>query len=161
MPQVIGAIKDSGRWADLRRRAESFLTLGRLAKVADLLPSEPETLARMVESESAPQTVCAFLIRRTLLDRFNGQAESWPAWARGLDRHPSVARLRRGQCTEPSERVCAAQRAATAHLSGVETALAEEVPEFDSAEALLDWYVAQRRHMLEFQVAEAFACWNP
>ena len=58
VPQVIGAIKDSGRWADLRRRAESFLTLGRLAKVADLLPSEPETLARMVESESAPQTVC-------------------------------------------------------------------------------------------------------
>ena len=33
-----------------------------------------------------------FLIRRTLLDRFNGQAESWPASARGLDRHPSVAR---------------------------------------------------------------------
>ena len=39
----------------------------------------------------------------------------------------------------------------------MEEALADVVPDFASAEALLDWYVAQGRHLLEFRVAQAFA----
>ncbi len=58
VPRITAAIKDSGRWPDLRRRAEPFLTLTRLSKIADLLPSEPEAPARLFESESAPQAVC-------------------------------------------------------------------------------------------------------
>ena len=126
--QLTTALKDSGRWPSLRQRAESFLTLVRLSKIADLLPSEPGTLTRLVESEAAPQAVCSFLIRRALLDRFSGQAKGWPSWAWKLDHHPSVERFRRGEFIDPSERSCAAQRSATALLSWVESALAEDVP---------------------------------
>ena len=157
LPRITVAIKDSGRWTDLRRRAEPFLTLARLSKIADLLPSGPEAPARLLESESTSQTVCAFLIRQALLDRFHAKSESWPSWARKLDRHPSVERLRRGELTDPAERNCAALRAATTMLAVVEEALADVVPDFSSAEQLLDWYVAHGRYLLEFRVAQAFA----
>ncbi len=157
LPRITVAIKDSGRWTDLRRRAEPFLTLARLSKIADLLPSGPEAPARLLESESTSQSVCAFLIRQALLDRFHAKSESWPSWARKLDRHPSVERLRRGELTDPAERNCAALRAATTMLAVVEEALADVVPDFSSAEQLLDWYVAQGRYLLEFRVAQAFA----
>jgi hypothetical protein len=157
LPGITVPIKDSGRWTDLRRRAEPFLTLARLSKIADLLPSGSEAPARVLESESAPRAVCAFMIRQALLDRFHAKAEGWPSWARKLDRHPIVERFRRGELTDPSERGCAALREATAILSWVEEALAQDVPDFASAEALLDWYVAQSRHLLEFRVAQAFA----
>jgi hypothetical protein len=154
---MIGALKDSGRWTDLRRRAESFLTITRLAKIADLLPSTSEAVAGLLESESASQMVSSFLIRQALLARFNGQAEGWPTWARSLHLHPSVDRFRRSGLTDPTEQNCAAQRKATSLLARVEGALAEEVPDFPSAENLLEWYVGQGRHLLEFRVAEAFA----
>ncbi len=154
---VTKALKESGRWTDVRLRADSFLTLGRLAKVADLLPSDPDTLTKLVESDTAPQSVCSYLIRQALLDRFNGDSDGWPSWAIKLDRHPSVNRFRRGEISEPHERSCVAQRVATALLAQVEEALADEIPNFSSAEGLLDWYVVDHRHVLEYRVAEAFA----
>ncbi len=39
----------------------------------------------------------------------------------------------------------------------MEEALTQDVPDFGSAEALLDWYVARSRHLLELRVAQAFA----
>src|SRR5208283_2570762 len=116
---VTKALKESGRWTDVRLRADSFLTLGRLAKVADLLPSDPDTLIKLVESDTAPQTVCSYLIRQALLDRFNGDSDGWPSWALKLDRHPSVDRFCRGEISEPHERSCVAQRVATALLAQV------------------------------------------
>jgi hypothetical protein len=150
-------LKESGRWGAVLRLSESLLTLARLANVADLLPAGGDTISRIVSSPSVPRPVGAFLIRKAVLERFYEGSPGWPEWIPALASQPLVQRLERGETLSPEERTYAALAAAASELCWVEEALAQATPDFGTAEELLDWYVGNGRHLLEYRVAEAFA----
>jgi hypothetical protein len=150
-------LKDAGRWPAVQRCSESVLTLGRLAKVADLLPASTDAIARMIGSPSLARPIGAFLIRRALLGRFRRSFPEWPQWVPDIATQPLVQRLGRGETLSSEERTYAALAAAAVELCWVEDAIAQGPPEFVTAEELLDWYVGNGRHHLEYRVAVAFA----
>jgi hypothetical protein len=150
-------LKDSGRWGAVQRRSESVLTLGRLANVADLLPVSSDAIARVIGSPSLARPIGAFLIRRALVERFRRSSPGWPSWIPGIVSQPIVQRLAHGETLSPEERTYAALAAAAAELCWVEDAIVQGPAEFAAAEELLDWYVGNGRHLLEYRVAEAFA----
>jgi hypothetical protein len=156
-PSIRAHLKDSGRWGAVLHRSEPVLILGRLANVADLLPTSANAVSRVVSSPSLARPIGAFLIRKAILERFRRISQGWPAWVASIAAQPLVQRLEHGEALSPEERVYAALAAAAAQLCWVEDALAQGSPEFSAAEELLDWYVANGRHLLEYRVAEAFA----
>lgn len=74
-----------------------------------------------------------------------------------LASHPLAARSERGEWLREAEQACASLFNAASSLEWVERSLAIAVPAITSAEQLLDWYVANKLHLLEFRVAEVFA----
>jgi hypothetical protein len=156
-PAIRAHLKDSGRWGAVLRRSESLLTLARLANVADLLPAGSDTISRIVSSPSIARPIGAYVIRKAVLERFGGSSPGWPEWISALASQPLVQRLEGGETLFPEERTYAALAAAAAELCWVENALGQAAPDFGTAEELLDWYVGNGRHLLEYRVAEAFA----
>lgn len=152
---LTAALKEGWHWSHIQERACDFLTPGRLERAAELFRHDGALLARLASSASTAPIVLAFLARQTLLERCKGAA--WPAWVGQLGEQPLLAAYERGEPLQPAERTCAALMSAARQLDMVERALAEPPPTFSGPEELLDWYVAQGRHLLEYRTADAFA----
>jgi hypothetical protein len=152
---LTAALKENWHWPHVQERARDFLKSARLEKVADLFRHDAELLARLAASPATAPVVLGFLVRQALLDRCKGAA--WPAWVARLGEQPLLAAYERGDPLEAPERSCAALMSAARHIDAVERALTEPPPTFAGSEALLDWYVARGRHLLEYRTADAFA----
>jgi hypothetical protein len=153
---LVAQLKEHARWDLVKSRATDYLSPARIEKVADLLAQDPEALSRVVTSAEAVTPVLAFVVRQALLDRFQ-KLTTWPAWFTQLAGHALLTRLDGGESLEEADRCCASLLSAASNLDWVERSLATAVPVFTTPEQLLDWYIANRLHLLEFRVAEAFA----
>jgi hypothetical protein len=143
-------------WAAIERIAEGFLTPRRLTKVTDLLPSlgAPQGAPAILGGAGIPPSILLHQVRTALLAFFEKPSVDALEWAAKLASHPFLVK----PSGELSARAVQA-RAALRFASGVlwaEQRLAEALPKFVHADALLEWYAERGSSVLELKVAGAY-----
>lgn len=152
---IIADLKRNSRWKHIQDCAHEFLESGALCKVADLLAGS-QTLEQIASASDTPPSVQSFILRQAILDHCE-RSVPWPSWIDKPKESAVVDRYNRNQPLTSSEALCAALMIAAGSLAKVERTLGVLVPQFANAEELLDWYVANGVHLLEFLVADGFA----
>lgn len=152
--EIIRLLQTEDRWPAIQRMADSYLDPTKMSSVAALVEANSGTVHELITSGEVPAAFVRHFLRRMLMQRFQGSA-AWPNWIAGLwDR--TDGRLR-DRTESESERACASLAYAVNGLAWVEMKLDSVIPNFSSAEALLDWYVSEQLHRLEYVAAESFA----
>jgi hypothetical protein len=132
-------------WAGVQRVAESFLTPARAAKTQVLLKHVVSTDI----SDLCPAVLHRVLASRlsSFFDQPNVKALSW---LESFRTNPLV------EVPDPSERglQCRAALKLAFMVERLEKRLAETVPIFPYADALLSWFLDHEHHVLELEVAQ-------
>ena len=152
--QVIELLRKQGAmWAAVEQVAEAFLTPKRAAKALALLPAVAggEQGAAILLAQTTPA-----ILRQQLLSVLGGffvtpSPDGW-AWVPSLEHHPL---LREDAALTDRARQCRAGLRLLLVLHRLEQRLSVPVQTFPHADALLDWYVAKRHHLLDLELAWA------
>jgi hypothetical protein len=136
----------SAIWAGVQRVAESFLTPARAAKTQVLLNHvAPTDIA----------DICPAVLHRVLASRlsafFDQPNVAALSWLESFRTNPLI------DARDPSERglQCQAALKLAFMVERLEQRLAEALPAFPHADALLDWFLNHEHHVLELEVAQA------
>lgn len=154
VPGVIVALKKHPTaWLAVNRCAESFLTPRRATRVLGLL--QPVAKATTDASLLLKQANTAILREQltSALRRFFDQPSAQAlSWVEPLKNHPVLGTDE--QITDRS-RQCRAALNLLLRLHQIEVRLAREVPKFEHADALLEWFTGQGQHLLELDLSHA------
>ena len=156
MPVEAGLRSEPKVWARVNALAETFLNPRRLDRVIALLPEDDRQIEALVKGILAQDTAPPILkhyLRSVLLRFFEEPAETSLSWVPQLRAHPSLAVPEDLLTTQANQCRGAISFLLLAH--GIEARIAEALPEFPRAEALLDWYVGHAHHLLELEMTHA------
>jgi hypothetical protein len=146
-------------WAPVQQLAEAFLTPKRMKKVMDLVQASAQTVEARVKAALEPgmapviakqylrDVVLGFLRDPSNRSRISAQVEEALGTSGAKQALGSLSERGR-ECQSAIEFLLTAQ--------GVEDRISIEAPVFAHAGGLLDWYVANRLHTCELDVARAF-----
>jgi hypothetical protein len=152
--QVIAALKKQPKiWAAVNQCADTFLTPRRAARILELMPSTANGIsnASVLLKQESPAILRQQLLS-ALLAFFNKPQTEALAWVPQMAGHPML------RATEPFSdrtRQCRAALNLFMRLQRIEQRLAETVPTFEHADALLDWFTVEGQHLLELDLSHA------
>jgi len=151
--QVIAALnKQPKLWATVNQCAESFVTPRRAARVLELMPSPTAGLsdASVLLRQENP-AILRQQLASALIAFFNQPEAQSLAWVLPLEGH---VLLRADEPFSERARQCRAGLNLFLRLHRIEQRLAETVPRFEHADALLDWFTGGQ-HLLELDLSHA------
>jgi len=149
-PDVVAVLKKQPKaWAAVNQCADTFLTPKRAARVLELIPSASN--ASVLLKQESPAILRQQLVSALLAFFKQPKAESL-SWVPSLEDH-SV--LRTEELVSERARQCQAALNLFLRLHRIEQRLAEAVPAFQHADALLDWFTGKRQHLLELELSHA------
>lgn len=153
-PGVIEVLKKQPKtWAAVNQCAEAFLTPKRAARVLELMPATANGIsdAAVLLKQECPAILRQQLVA-ALLAFFNQPQTQALSWVPAIEAH---ALLRAQELFSERARQCRAALNLFLRLYRIEQHLADTVPTFQHADALLDWYVGNRQHLLELGLSHA------
>ena len=151
--EVISALKKQPKvWEAVNRSAEAFLTPRRAARVLDLVPSlaDGSDISMMLKQESP--AILRQQLASALLGVFNQSQIKVLSWVPALEDH---SLLRMKEFFSERARQCAVGLKLLLRLHRIEQRLAENVPSFQHADALLSWFTMEGQHLMELELAHA------
>lgn len=152
--EVIAALKKQTKvWAAVNRCAEAFLTPRRAARVLELITSKAGGIpdASIMLKQESPAILWQQLAS-ALLHVFDQSQVKTLSWVTALENHPL---LRITELFSDRARQCVAGMNLLLRLHRIERRLAETVPQFQHADAVLDWFTSKGQHLLELELAHA------
>jgi len=148
---------DAKLWPAVQRQAEAFLPPKLIQKVLDLAAPEGKTAVDRITGLLQKPLVPILLheaLREAFLTFLADPSVAKTGMLAGLAKQPM---LRASQDDDSNRsRQCRAGMQCLTILELIEKRLAERMPKFQHAEALLDWYLETGYHTLELQLAQAF-----
>jgi hypothetical protein len=152
-PEVIAALKKQPKiWGSVNVYAETFLTPKRAARILELIPSAKKISdASLLVNQESPALLRQQLLS-LLLGFFENPQTKELSWVAPLENH---SLLRAVELLSDRARQCCAALNLLLRLNRIEQRLAEMVPAFPHADALLDWFAGKGQHLLELELARA------
>jgi hypothetical protein len=152
-PEVIALLKKQPKiWGAVNLYAETYLTPERSARILELMPSAKEISdASLLLKQESPGLLREQLVS-LLLGFFKEPETKELSWIAPLENH---SLLRAVELLSERGRQCRAALNLLLRLNRIEQRLAEVVPSFPHADALLDWFVGKGQHLLELDLARA------
>jgi hypothetical protein len=144
-------------WPAIQRQAETFLASKQVQKVLDLAVPQgmkpAERIAALLQNTLVPVVLHAAL-RDAFLTFFADPSTAKTGMLAGLARQPVAG----GPQDDDSDRSrqCRFGIKSLMSLARAESRLAEQMPTFPHADALLEWYLESGCHTLELELSQAF-----
>jgi hypothetical protein len=153
-PEVIALLKKQPKiWGAVNLYAETFLTPKRTVRILELMPSAAEISdASPLLKQESPALLREQLLS-LLLGFFKEPEAKELSWTTPLENH---SLLRTVELLSERGRQCRAALNLLLRLNRIEQRLAQTVPSFPHADALLDWFVGNGQHLLELELARAY-----
>lgn len=147
---------DPHSWTAIESLAEIFLTSRRLARVFGLVPDIATMAAdsAILKGAGVSPAILFHQVRRLLLAFFAQPTIERLSWVNGLADHALLAEAY--EVRSPRAATCGAALLFAKSVLQIELRLAEVLPRFPHADALLDWYIQHGVSSLAYDLASAY-----